>query len=490
MVSARGWPALFAAVWLAMFASTGAVAHPTGSERHNSMGSCGAFGEAVAEAVWQWCYKNEQDRMNGCKASFRSWVRKVERTCAQRRRELGCSPADYDAVKWHEHGWKQPGQELSVDRAVQYCDEDKPGQAAGPGPGGAPPALDRETRVRVQRALAAQGFDPGHPDGAFGPRTRGAIRSWQQATGHAASGELTGGQVEQLLSAAGSPGSAPGDLHGSIAFSQLDGGGYAFGIAWNAQGREAARRSAVEECGRRGGGAGCSEAGWFRNACGAIAIGDRNGYGTGWGTTNGEAESSALSRCQSANRDCQVAMSRCVDGQYKKHQTAAPKPAGPMCAGMSKGSECWNELTNRPGCYIFDPYYDPPETATWSGACLGGLADGQGTWGWKVASGPGEATGTLVNGKLHGRWVFRYANGNVIEGPYVNGEAHGRWVSRYASGARLEFDYRNGSAEGQSGVYITKSGDRHPGRWSGKCFRDSDGYAWVRSGSKDNCPNN
>ena len=52
--------------------------------------------------------------------------------------------------------------------------------AAGPA-GGAPPALDRETRVRVQRALAAQGFDPGHPDGAFGPRSG---RSWQQATGH------------------------------------------------------------------------------------------------------------------------------------------------------------------------------------------------------------------------------------------------------------------------------------------------------------------
>ena len=66
-------------------------------------------------------------------------------------------------------------------------------------------------------------------------------------------------------------------------------------------------------------------------------------------------------------------------------------------------------------------------------------------------------------------------------GSYVDGKRHGRWVIRYASGSRLEFDYRNGSYEGQSGVYITESGKRYPGRVTGdgKCFRDSDGYAWV-----------
>ena len=62
------------------------------------------------------------------------------------------------------------------------------------GSGAAPPALDGETRVRVQRALAAQGFDAGQADGSFGPRTRGAIRTWQQAKGYAATGELTGGR--------------------------------------------------------------------------------------------------------------------------------------------------------------------------------------------------------------------------------------------------------------------------------------------------------
>ena len=185
----------------------------------------------------------------------------------------------------------------------------------------------------------------------------------------------------------------------------------------------------------------------------------------------------------------------------------------PKCSGMSKGAECWLELADRPGCYIFDPYYSPPETATWSGACRDGVAVGQGARGWDFASGSGEATGTLargkqhgrwvirsangnvyegpfVDGKLHGHWVFRFANGTVREGPYVDGERHGRWITRHAGGGRLELDYRNDSSEGQPGVYITGSGERHQGRWSGKCFRDGDGYAWAASGGWDNCPNN
>ena len=90
----------------------------------------------------------------------------------------------------------------------------------------------------------------------------------------------------------------------------------------------------------------------------------------------------------------------------------------PKCTGISKGAECWNELTNRPGCYIFDPYYDPPETATWSGVCVGGVAVGQGTWEWETANNSGESTGMLDDdGKMHGRWVERWADGNVSEGP-------------------------------------------------------------------------
>ena len=145
----------------------------------------------------------------------------------------------------------------------------------------------------------------------------------------------------------------------------------------------------------------------------------------------------------------------------------------PKCAGMGKGAKCWNELTNKPGCYIFDPYFNPPETATWSGACSGGVAVGRGTAGWRTSRSSGDATGTLVRGKRHGRWVVRFANGTINEGPYVDGKPHGRWVLRLASGTVFEGPYVDGKAHGRwverfasgnvhEGPYV--DGKRH-GRW-------------------------
>jgi len=81
---------------------------------------------------------------------------------------------------------------------------------------------------------------------------------------------------------------------------------------------------------------------------------------------------------------------------------------------------------------------------TWSGACSEGVAVGQGTLRWKISKGPGEATGTLVRGKRQGRWVARFADGNVAEGPYVDSKMHGQWVWRFADGDVVKHHYVNG----------------------------------------------
>ena len=62
--------------------------------------------------------------------------------------------------------------------------------------------LDRPSRRLIQQGLRNEGFDPGTPDGLFGPRTRGAIRAWQAARGQAATGYLDGAQAELLRVAA------------------------------------------------------------------------------------------------------------------------------------------------------------------------------------------------------------------------------------------------------------------------------------------------
>ena len=60
-------------------------------------------------------------------------------------------------------------------------------------------ALDRPTRRLIQHGLANDGFDPGTPDGQFGPRTRAAIRAWQAARGTAITGYVDEVQAELLL---------------------------------------------------------------------------------------------------------------------------------------------------------------------------------------------------------------------------------------------------------------------------------------------------
>ena len=78
--------------------------------------------------------------------------------------------------------------------------------AAAQGPPAAEAALDldRPARRVIQQGLQNEGFDPGAADGLFGPRTRAAIRRWQEARGVPPTGYLDSVAAE-LLRAAGAP---------------------------------------------------------------------------------------------------------------------------------------------------------------------------------------------------------------------------------------------------------------------------------------------
>ena len=105
----------------------------------------------------------------------------------------GADPCIRDACGFIPYSVAREGGEIhrTLDRAGGYeraCDEE--GEAI---------SLDSSQQRRIQMALADSGFDPGPADGEFGPRTRRAIEAWQQANGHAPTGELTSGQVGALL---------------------------------------------------------------------------------------------------------------------------------------------------------------------------------------------------------------------------------------------------------------------------------------------------
>ena len=152
-----------------------------------------------------------------------------------------------------------------------------------------------------------------------------------------------------------------------------------------------------------------------------------------------------------------------------------------ICAGQPQGAACWMELANQPECYVWNDYYTG-QTATWTGECSGGLAQGSGILTWDDGA-VQERTGRLQAGKMQGNWVWRYtdpASWGSSEGPYVDGQRHGQWVVRDGDGALDE-----------EGPYV--DGQRH-GQWV-DCVPNShfafdvtyvDGEA-VSSVSRDSC---
>ena len=124
------------------------------------------------------------------------------------------------------------------------------------------------------------------------------------------------------------------------------------------------------------------------------------------------------------------------------------------CTGKPAGSSCWMALANHPECYVWNSNLQKDVTATWTGECSNNKARGMGTLTWAVTDGDslkitGTLTGHLQNGKPHGQWVERFADGDVFEGPYVDGKPHGQWVLRSADGDVFEGPVVDGKPHGQ-----------------------------------------
>ncbi len=89
--------------------------------------------------------------------------------------------------------------------------------------------------------------------------------------------------------------------HGAIAFSQRTG---AHGYSFDFPTKRAAQNRALQECAKYGGG--CKIATWFMNNCGALAVGNGNGWGADWAPTRRQAENLALQRCNSVAGNCWI----------------------------------------------------------------------------------------------------------------------------------------------------------------------------------------
>lgn len=73
--------------------------------------------------------------------------------------------------------------------------------------------------------------------------------------------------------------------------------------------QQAAEQAALAECRKLSND--CSVAIWFRNACGALAIG-HGGWGAHWGTDQEQAEGRALQKCYEFTTECKVERRVCT----------------------------------------------------------------------------------------------------------------------------------------------------------------------------------
>ena len=124
--------------------------------------------------------------------------------------------------------------------------------------------------------------------------------------------------------------------------------------------------------------------------------------------------------------------------------------AAQTCQGKSKGSECWKELANQPGCYVWDNDLVPEQTVTWTGECAESLAQGTGTLKWVRDGGKKttESTGQLQAGKSHGRWVLRLADGASMKARMWRGSGTAGGSCAWRTGASMKARMWRGRSTG------------------------------------------
>ncbi len=99
------------------------------------------------------------------------------------------------------------------------------------------------------------------------------------------------------------------NYYGAISYSQRT---RSHGYSYDYGSRASAEQSAYNKCSQYGGG--CKIAVWFRNACGALAVGQDGGWGSGWNANRPGAEAAALNSCNSVSYGCRVIRWVCTTG--------------------------------------------------------------------------------------------------------------------------------------------------------------------------------
>jgi len=145
---------------------------------------------------------------------------------------------------------------------------------------------------------------------------------------------------------------------------------------------------------------------------------------------------------------------------------ALPQSKGGWVADPKNGCKVWssNPLLN--------------ESISWSGDCRDGLATGRGVLQWLQAEKPlSRCDCEMADGKLTGRTVVHYTNGNRYEGEFRDNRYDGHGTVQYANGMRYEGEFHDGLPNGHG--TFTGNGLTFAGNWTKGCFSQGDVDIWV-----------
>ena len=105
-------------------------------------------------------------------------------------------------------------------------------------------------------------------------------------------------------------GPALADSYGAIAYSPSTGAA-GWSYAYNSRGdaETAARRNCDSSAND------CRIAIWFRNGCGAVAVGNRGGWGSGWAYDRHGAQRQSIRSCRKQTGSCRVIRWQCSENE-------------------------------------------------------------------------------------------------------------------------------------------------------------------------------
>jgi hypothetical protein len=140
-----------------------------------------------------------------------------------------------------------------------------------------------------------------------------------------------------------------------------------------------------------------------------------------------------------------------------------------LIAGLPAHAGAWVSDA-KSGCQIWNPSPQLEESATWSGSCVQGRAEGKGVVQWLKGAVPYETDeGEWHSGRQAGNGTQSWTNGRY-EGELAEGEPNGRGVLSIQK-LRYEGEFRNGKPNGLGTLIVGNETVR--GDWKDGCLQGS-----------------